>query len=198
MARPRLQFCCSLLIAVTALPFYSRAQIGAPEEKIPTPAEVLNSRELSRLKPIVERDLQEPLKRAYNLEHLSQADLDEQFARCRITRLKLGKLGEALLVEGVDVHSRNEPMINVYVPTPTSYRLLIAESGFGPELVPSRSGIPFLIFGGTSGPGTELLIRFHYSPRRKKYVADGCNTRATADHSCPDGKLPKFPYQWPD
>jgi hypothetical protein len=193
------QFCCTLLFVVTDIPLFSRAQpIQSSEKEFPAPAQVLSSKELAGLRPIVEHDLKGPLKRAYNEDDLNQAELDDQFNRCRITRLKLGKLGEALLVEGVDVHSRNEPMINVYLPRRNSYRLVLAGSGFGPEVVPNRSGIPYLIFGGTSGPGSEVLIRYHYDQSKTTYVADGCNTRATTDHSCRGKKLPKFAYQWPE
>lgn len=162
-----------------------------------SPAEVLSPDELARLRPVVEQDLKEVVKRVYNEDAPTPADLDEVFNGCRVAKFDLGKLGRAILVEGIGLPAPNMAMLNVYVPTKKSYRLVMAGTGFGPYVVPSKEGIPYLIFGGTVGAGTEKLYRFHYSRTKHKYQVDACDDHQSENLVCRGQNLPTFPDPLP-
>jgi hypothetical protein len=177
----------------------SESSFAAPQYVSPkdpehsSPAQVLSSGELARLRPVVERDLKEIVKRVYNEDAPTTADLNDAFNECRVVKFNLGRLGEAVLVEGIGPPAVTMAMLNVYLRTKESYRLVMAGSGFGPYLIPGRDGIPYLMFGYTVGAGTEKLYRYHYSGNTKKYEVDACDDHESKDLVCHGEHLPTFP-----
>lgn len=181
-------------LLLTAGPGLAGLQFVADKDpKHSSPVEVLSADELSRLRPIVERDLKEVVKRVYNEDAPTVADLDQIFNGCRLIKFNLGKLGRAILVEGIGLPVRNMAMLNVYVPTKKSYRVVVAASGFGPYLLPNKIGIPDLVFGGSSGLGTEKLYRYHYSREKRKYELNACDDHQSENLVCRGEDLPTFP-----
>ena len=128
--------------------------------------------ELARLRPVVERDLVEGVKRVWNIEKPTAADLDSEFQSCRFTPLRLGKLGPAVLVEDPGL-GREMPMVNIYAPSRGAYRLLIKEAGTGATILPGPAPAPDIIFG-TSGVCYSLW-RYRYIGG--KYQYDACLRR---------------------
>jgi hypothetical protein len=174
-------------------PASSALQLVSPNPEHSSPAQVLSSDELARLRPVVERDLKEIVKQVYNEDAPTTADLDDAFNSCQVAKFKLGKLGEAVLVEGIGPPAVTMAMLNVYLRTKNSYRLVIAGSGFGPYLIAGNKGIPYLMFGYTVGAGTEKLYRYHYSGKTKKYEVDACDDHESKDLVCAGEHLPTFP-----
>lgn len=160
----------------------------------------LSPAELAKLRPVVERNLKEVLARAYNDRDATAKDLDDEFKQCRFTRLKLGKLGAAVVVEH-GITNRNEEMINLYVPRNGTYERIIAQAGFGPIVLNGSRDVPDLVFGGASGVCEASLMRYRYT--KGKYVADACDQEyrdgSADDRACPIRRceaapnLPTFP-----
>jgi hypothetical protein len=171
--------------------------VSFPDGKGSAPDQVLSARELDRLRPVVVPDLKELLKRVYNIHAPSASDLDEEFKRCRVMRLQLGKLGPALLVEDPGPGGPNVPMLNVYLPTRKSYREIVRAIGFGPAIVSGPDSVPYLVFGTTIGAGQEKLYRYRYQHRSGKYQVDACDDHTSKNLSCVGEHLPTFPDPWP-
>ncbi|HEX7287705.1 MAG TPA: hypothetical protein VF532_16065 [Candidatus Angelobacter sp.] len=149
-------------------------------------------RELARLRPVVKRDLKKVLQRTRNINTPSAAELENEFQQCRFTPLQLGRLGRAVLVQDQSDGGKNVLLLNIYVPSRGSYRLLISEAGVGPLFLPGPGYAPDIIFG-TAGV-CYSLARYRYIAG--KYQLDACIERQRDEHdncvvkSC--GK-PSFP-----
>jgi len=118
--------------------------------------------ELTRLRPVVLRDLKAHLSSIYR-EPASDVDAAQEFSRCKFSRLILGPLGPAILVEAAAGHGKtNAAMLNVYVPDHGSFRRVASAEGFGPEVLDRDGAPPDLIFGWTEGVCTASYSRYHY------------------------------------
>jgi len=164
--------------------------------------ETVSRAELIRLRPVVKRDLKELLNRVNNDGDPSAADLEDEFERCRFTPLRLGSLGPAILVEAAAGHGAgaNATMLNVYVPTRTSYRRIIEEAGFGPAIMPGSSSVPDLVFGWKMGYCGSTLQRYHYA--NGQFAVDACDredrddARGTCEVKACERPTRTFPDPW--
>ena len=188
------------LLVLSARCADSQSTSSTPDKGSTQSTEGVSAAELARLRPVVERDLREVLARAYNVVDPTAKDLDDEFKQCRFTRLTLGRLGTAVVVEH-GVTNKNEEMINLYVPSNGSYERVIAQAGFGPIVLRDSREVPDLVFGGTSGICQTSLMRYRYT--KGKYVADACDQEyrgdSADDEACPIRRceatpnLPTFP-----
>lgn len=128
--------------------------------------------ELARLRPVVVPDLKAFLSR-FDGEPVSNADAVQEFRRCTFTRLNLGTLGRAIVVEAAAGHgNQNAAFLNVYVREHESFRRLLTAAGFGPEVNERKGAPPDLIFGWTEGVCTAKYYRYHYA--NGQYERNGC------------------------
>lgn len=147
----------------------------------------ITSAELTRLKPVVLPDLKARLSSIYG-EPVSDADAVQEFSHCKFSRLILGPLGPAILVEAAAGHGKtNAAMLNVYVPDHGSFRRVAAADGFGPQVMGRDGELPDLIFGWTQGVCTVTYYRYHYE--KGQYKVNGCaqedrNGKARAGEFC--------------
>lgn len=178
------RFSVALLVVLAASLSYTQAQ----DQSSPLPAKSTHAqmsgfsrRDLMRLRPVLLRDLVPMVKRAYNDPNPSPAGVQDAFLSCRFTPLRLGKLGPVVLVEWDGwSHGPNVPMLNIYAPTGNSYQKIIAESGFGPSIVPGTgSSVPDMLFGGTSGVCHASYDRYRYTS--DKYEVDACDQEYPTD-----------------
>lgn len=145
------------------------------------------SAELTRLRPVVLPDLKARLSSIYG-EPVSDADALQEFSRCKFSRLILGPLGPAILVEAAAGHGKsNAAMLNVYVPDHGSFRRVAAANGFGPQVMDRVGAPPDLIFGWTEGVCTVTYHRYHYE--QGEYNVNGCaqedrNAKPKPGQSC--------------
>jgi hypothetical protein len=130
------------------------------------------SAELARLRPVVLPDLKAFLSNIYR-EPVSDADAVQEFSDCKFSRLILGPLGPAILVEASAGHGKtNAAMLNLYVPDHGSFRRVAAAQGFGPEVMDRNGAPPDLVFGWTEGVCTVTYHRYHYE--KGQYNVNGC------------------------
>ena len=130
------------------------------------------SAELARLRPVVLPDLKARLAIIYG-EPISDADAVQEFSHCKFSRLILGPLGPAILVEAAVGHGKtNAAMLNVYVPDHGSFRRVAAAEGFGPQVIDSNDAPPDLIFGWEEGVCAVTYERYHYE--KGQYNVNGC------------------------
>lgn len=161
------------------------------------PASGISQTEVARLRPVVLKDLTTLMARVDNDTPLA-ADVEVEFTRCQFTRVTLGSLGSAVVVEAQPGHgASNAAMLNIYVESHGTFRRILAGEGFGPEIIPGSKAVPDVIFGWASGVCHTTYYRYHYNG--EKYVADACNQEindANDDDRCAikacEGKLPTF------
>ncbi len=143
--------------------------------------------ELTRLRSVVLPDLKTSLTSIYG-ERVSDAEAVQELSRCKFSRLILGPLGPAILVEASAGQGKtNAAMLNVYIPDRGSFRRVVAANGFGPQVMDRTGAPPDLIFGWTEGVCTVTFYRYHYE--RGKYDVNGCaqedrNGRAKLGEFC--------------
>ena len=128
--------------------------------------------ELTRLEPAVLPDLKARLSTIYG-KPISDADAAQEFSRCKFSRLILGPLGPAILVEAAAGHGKtNAAMLNVYVSDHGSFRRVATADGFGPQVMDRDGSPPDLIFGWTEGVCSVTYYRYHYE--KSHYNVNGC------------------------
>jgi len=128
----------------------------------------------------------------------SSADVAQEFRRCKVTPVKLGKLGIAMVVkEQPGNGATNAAMLNIYVSSHGTFRRILESEGFGPEIISGSKPVPDLVFGWAAGVCHATYYRYHYE--HDKYVADACNQEEAStsdDDQCSvracEGKLPTF------
>jgi hypothetical protein len=160
----------------------------------------LPSGELARLRDAVYPDLRKAV--ALLNDDPGVKDVSDEFKSCRITQIDLGALGRGVVVEWNPMQTPNAAMVNVYLPDHDAYRQLIAESGFGPTILPGSRPVPDLVFGGTAGVCHATYTRYRFE--RGKYAADACDQEIEgkggedcAIAAC-QNKLPTFPNPVPE
>src|ERR1035441_8986517 len=143
------------LLSLPAMPVQTQVQ---PDQH------KLSTAEVASLRPVVRRDLRSLAATQSNDNYVSPADLDRLFRRCRFSRIDLGSLGPAVVVEELEfAGASNLSMINVYVPSGKSWRRVAVGEGFGPQVVPGGGGGPGLVYGWGEGVcnTTFHLYRYH-------------------------------------
>lgn len=151
---------CAVVLADAATAF------GQPSNS-PIP-----SSEVRRLRPVVLPDLKARLA-SIDGKPVSDADAVQEFGHCKFSRLVLGPLGPAILVEAAVGHGKtNAAMLNVYVPDHGSFRRVVAAAGFGPQVVDRDGAPPDLVFGWTEGVCTTIYHRYHFETDH--YTLNGC------------------------
>lgn len=191
------------LLLVTSLS-YAQAQTqpsSATVKPALTKSEGLSRQDLMRLRPVLLGDLRPFVERMDSTANPSPADMNDAFLSCKLTPLKLGKLGRVVLVEYDGFSSGpNVPMLNIYMPDGSSYRRIIDEGGFGPSIVPrTGSSVPDLLFGGGGGVCASTINRYRYIHGR--YELDACDQEQRSPRvgcqvtTCKDPAhpLPTFP-----
>jgi hypothetical protein len=140
-----------------------------------------------------------------NNDRVSAADLDDEFQRCTFTPITLGALGPAVLVEGQPGSgAANAGMLNIYLRSNGSYRLIAEGGGFGPRIVAGPAGIPDLVFGWASGVCHAQYN--HYRWQNGHFDVDACDQEEESAPGSDDcritacegtRKLPTFSNPWP-
>jgi hypothetical protein len=132
----------------------------------------ITSAELTRLRPVALPDLKAFLSSIYG-EPVSDAAAAQEFRRCKFSRLILGSLGPAILVEASAGHGKtNAAMLYLYVPDHRSFRRVAAADGFGPQVMDRSGAPPDLVFGWNEGVCATTYYRYHYE--QGQYSVKGC------------------------
>jgi hypothetical protein len=183
----------------------ARSQAMSPAASGPSsaPSSDVSAPELSRLRPIVMPDLK---KLAATVDNENETDLDAAyieslFQQCRFTRLTLGSLGPAILVESdLGGGMGNFGMLNIYLPAHSSYRRILAEQGFGPKFLSAPGPVPDFVFGWAEGVCHATYSHYHY--QNGSYISNACNREVEgkgdncAIKTCKGSKLPTVPNPW--
>jgi hypothetical protein len=141
---------------------------------------------MAHLRPVVEHDLRRLLQNLYGTTP-TKIEVDKEFTLCKFTRVNLGSLGEAVVVEAQPGHGvPNAAMLNVYARTKSGYRRVIEGAGFGPYVIPREDAPPDLVFGWTSGVCTARYNRYHYA--NGEYTVNGC-AQEDREHQPKSGEL---------
>ncbi|HEY6448761.1 MAG TPA: hypothetical protein VIY53_20065 [Acidobacteriaceae bacterium] len=162
--------------------------------------------EKASLRPVVEIDLKKLLASMDNSSTPSQTGLDAEFAKCTFSRIDLGALGSAVLVDETDFSgATNQAMLDVYIRAGRSWRRIAEGEGFGPRVVANAGSVPDLVFGWTGGVCSASYTLLRY--QRGEYVAAGCDREVSDPQGNGDdcsiaacespAKLPTFPDPWP-
>jgi hypothetical protein len=173
-----------------------------PNQPSPTFGEPgnLSAIELNRLRPVVTPDLAQLFARMDNRYTPNPADADaaaDEFKNCRISRVMLGKLGSAIVVEAQAFSGMaNAAMIDVYVASGKSYKRILQGSGFGPEVLPSLRPVPDVVFGWAGGGCQVTYERYRY--KRGHYRVNACDLGddQCGVHACNE-QLPTVAHPWP-
>jgi len=161
------KYATRLLLFAEAVVLADATAASGPQSNASIP-----SAELTRLQPVVLSDLKARLSSIYG-EPVSDADAVQEFSHCKFSRLILGQLGPAIMVEAAAGHGKtNAAMLNVYVPDHGSFRRVAAANGFGPQVMDRDGAPPDLIFGWTEGVCTVTYYRYHYE--KGQYNVNGC------------------------
>jgi hypothetical protein len=129
-------------------------------------------------------------------------DVSAEWKQCKITPIRLGTLGTAVVVEWNPFKAPNASLINIYLPGNGSYHLLLASAGYGPTILPGNKPVPDLVFGGTGGVCHAVYSRYRYQDGR--YAVDACNQETEGKNgecgiiACQHRNFPTFPNPFPD
>ncbi|MGB7135342.1 MAG: hypothetical protein WBD46_08640 [Acidobacteriaceae bacterium] len=138
----------------------------------------VTAQEKASLYPVVAPDLKKAIAVGFNDDTLSDKDVRSEYANsCRFEAIHLGTLGRAIVVTW-SVGGVNANLINVYMRQNEVWHLLIAGSGYGPELISDSRPIPDLIFGGTAGACDGIYSRYRY--KNGRYQPNACNREVDA------------------
>jgi hypothetical protein len=129
-------------------------------------------------------------------------DVSAEWKLCKITPIRLGTLGLAVVVEWNPLKAPNASMINIYLPAHGGYQLLLGSAGFGPTVLHGNKPVPDLVFGGTGGVCHAVYSRYRYQGGR--YAVDACNQEKEAKDgdcaivACEHRNFPTFPNPFPN
>lgn len=192
--RLRLRFrICLLALLLPATPVLLAAQ--AP----PKPPAPLAAAELDHLRVAVLPDLRKAVG-TLNNDSVNK-DGSAEWKQCKITPIRLGTLGPAVVVEWNPSKAPNASLINLYIPVNGAYHLLLGSAGFGPTILPGNKPVPDLVFGGTSGVCHAVYSRYRYQDGR--YAVDACNQETEGKNgqcgiiACQHRNFPTFPNPFP-
>jgi len=105
-------------------------------------------------------------------------DVSAEWKLCKISPIRLGTLGPAVVVEWNPAKAQNASMINIYLPANGEYQLLLGSAGFGPALFPGTKLAPDLVFWVTGGVCHAVYSRHRY--QNGHYVVEACNQEKKA------------------
>ena len=195
LRRPWLRYA----LALTLFPTIATAASG-PQSVADSSVSSLPRSELSSLRFAVTPDLSKAVATFENTPRTR--DVSEEWKQCKFTPIHLGTLGPAVVVEWNPVKAPNASMINIYLPRNGQYRLLLANGGFGPTLLPGPNPVPDLVFGATGGVCHATYSRYRWL--NEHYEVNACNQETEGKDgncaiiSCANRKLPTFPNPFPN
>jgi len=181
-----------LALFLLTAPVLSSAQTAPNSPPLP-PAD------LARLRAAVLPDLRKAVG-TFNNDSKTK-DVSAEWKLCKITPIRLGTLGPAVVVEWNPAKAPNASMINIYLPANGEYHLLLGSAGFGPTLLPEKKPVPDLVFGGTGGVCHAVYSRYRY--QNGHYAVDACNQEKESKDgncsiiACEHRNFPTFPNPFP-